>query len=104
MPEAYGYITWQSPNQAEGHFNIGGPDYICSLRTNSQLPYFMLNSAKLNYDSTDQLAGTRSLDGHVGVYDFATTFDNSSKIEGNLDNLVNQNSRFYGTATWSQRM
>ncbi|XRM36932.1 hypothetical protein ABZX51_000421 [Aspergillus tubingensis] len=79
MPEADGYMIWQSPNQVEAHFNIDGPD-------------------------TNQLVGTRTLNGHVGKEDFETSFDNSSKIEGNLAAPIDQNSPFYGSATWSQYM
>ncbi|GKZ59387.1 hypothetical protein AnigIFM49718_005263 [Aspergillus niger] len=104
MPEVEGYMKRMSSNQVEAHFDIDGSDYKCTLRAESQLPYFDLESAKLNYDNTGQLTGAHSLDGHVGKKDFATSFDNSSKIEGDLSSPIDQYSSFYGNAIWTRTM
>ena len=104
MPEVEGYMKWVSSNQVEAHFDIDGSDYKCTLRPESHLPYFDLESAKLNYDNTGQLTGAHSLDGHVGKKDFATSFDNSSKIEGDLSDPIDQASNFYGNAIWTRML
>ncbi|GJP95352.1 amino acid adenylation domain protein [Aspergillus niger] len=102
MPTSYGIFRWVAPNRADAVFDVDGYDSQCSLTLNPALPNFGTASAKLNYDTTEQLTGTHSFEGHIGSTDFETAFDNTPKIAGQLPMPVDQNFSTHGIGSWTQ--
>ncbi|RDH33254.1 hypothetical protein BDQ94DRAFT_170415 [Aspergillus welwitschiae] len=102
MPTSYGTFMWRAPNQADAVFNVDGHESKCSLNLNPALPNFGLAPAKIDYDTTEQLTGTHSFEGHIGSADFETAFDNTPKIAGELPMPVDQNFSTHGIGSWTQ--
>ncbi|KAF8165954.1 hypothetical protein B0H34DRAFT_691156 [Crassisporium funariophilum] len=100
MPSAPGYIRCF----AGGHFvssflvDVHGFTFTGSLGSN--VPAFSCH-ASIIYTALNQLEGTRSFTGHIGVNDIKIVVSNRLVIEGVLDTPIDPRIHVSGSGVWT---
>ncbi|KAE8328666.1 hypothetical protein BDV39DRAFT_173817 [Aspergillus sergii] len=100
MPTTNVHFRWVAPHKIDGIFEVEGQQANCALLSNVALPNLGEAQTRLIYDNMDQLTGTRKFDGHVGRSNFAFSFENGPRIEGDLLSPIVEYITVNGTGTW----
>ncbi|KAF5024604.1 hypothetical protein F66182_3367 [Fusarium sp. NRRL 66182] len=85
MSSAHGVVVRSSPNKLQATFIADGTEYIYNMNVNVSLPPFNTKSAKLVYQSPDELASSHNFQGRIGPHTLQLTLANGVVIEGQLE-------------------
>ncbi|KAL5512336.1 hypothetical protein ACEPAG_3328 [Sanghuangporus baumii] len=99
--KAGGTAQHMSSDRLRCDFTVDGYRMTFDASTSSGLPQFSSKPAQIFYDDTDELTGTQSYSGFVGVGSYTLTLDNGTVIIGYLDASHQESmNRIIGSGIW----
>jgi hypothetical protein len=103
MPKAKGTIASQIGGRFVATFIINEIQYIFAGSYNPNPGTYRVKKATLDYDTKDQLTGSRVLDGVVGISRVKLNIKNGPEAFGDLpdDNFLDPASTINGAGTWT---
>lgn len=94
-----------SGTKFNGQFFINGIEFDFTGDMDPSVASFSVTRATLTYSSTQDLTGTRFLDGQIGPTNVSISLFNGPTITGKLDTAFGEadTSTIVGSGTWTER-